>query len=779
MRSIAWRRTCAAADASRLRGEVARAFADRARIDWAALLIRLRDPDDRRWAESLRQLERLRPAEVEAARNAARPPRLLLPLLALAALQTADALGATVWAVASGMPLHAAGPGLPLTLAFAGASLLLSAAAPRDSRVLFLLTTFAFAAAAFARAIPAGMPEAAGILSRGLYPEAFAPAALWEFAAVFPHVRRFAPFDVLARRAAVAAWGIGGALLLINVGLEYGVVPAGAAPLARNHPGNLFWHAFALLALPALLAVLVRARRADAAERRKAVRFATAVFACAAPLLVAGILRLAFPRIDGWVAGTAGGGHPWLDLLVLGTLAALPILTTLAVVVDRTFEARITLPHAAEPAPRPAAGLFRWPSGRSRHRERLTEALARVRGARGARELALVLRRELEAGVNATHATLLSPSSLPPGSSLIPMLSASSSTLDLAEHGPLFALMPRTDREWLAAAGIVLAAPVARRDGTVTAVAALGAKRDGSPYDRADRWLVGTLLAGSAAVWDLLVPQYGAADGFADAALECPRCGVVADAAPLSCGCPDAPAPATLPRRLAGKFTVLRRLGSGGMGLVYLARDEALGREVALKTLPALAPGAVSRLSDEARTMAALNHESLATIYGLEVWRDTPILVVEYLERGTLADALARGPLGAAAAIALGIRLTRALEYMHARGVLHRDIKPSNIGLTLDGEPKLLDFGLAADPGPLAGTPAYLPPEALDGAPPDEAGDLWSLALVLVEACGGRDRVPRGLAVVVNRALDRDPGARFGSAASMRRALEEAAAAPA
>src|SRR5258708_19166290 len=100
------------------------------------------------------------------------------------------------------------------------------------------------------------------------------------------------------------------------------------------------------------------------------------------------------------------------------------------------------------------------------------------------------------------------------------------------------------------------------------------------------------------------------------------------------------------------------------MGVVYLAHDTALDRDVALKTLPNLRPHRVERLRDEARAMAALNHESLATLYGLASWRGTPILVVEYFPKGTLATRLSRAPLSPGATVALGVRLAPALAYM-------------------------------------------------------------------------------------------------------------------
>jgi serine/threonine protein kinase len=198
------------------------------------------------------------------------------------------------------------------------------------------------------------------------------------------------------------------------------------------------------------------------------------------------------------------------------------------------------------------------------------------------------------------------------------------------------------------------------------------------------------------------------------------------------------------------------------MGVVYLARDTTLGRVVAVKTLPKVTAEHSVRLRREARTMATLSHPNLATLYGLETWRGTPMLIVEYLERGTLADRLRDGPLDLAQLRTLASGILTALAHVHARGILHRDLKPSNIGFTGQGIPKLLDFGLArlvADAPVVARTPAaaedwrddpyvtltnrrvgtlaYMSPEALRGDPPDPSFDLWSVAVVLVEALTG------------------------------------------
>jgi serine/threonine-protein kinase len=229
---------------------------------------------------------------------------------------------------------------------------------------------------------------------------------------------------------------------------------------------------------------------------------------------------------------------------------------------------------------------------------------------------------------------------------------------------------------------------------------------------------------------------------------------------------------------VGGKFLIERRIGAGGMGVVYRGVDSHLGRVVAIKTLPHLAPNEALRLQREARTLAAFSHPNVAAIFAVEVWEGQPLLVLEYLPGGTLADRLQDGPVPLSEAIGLGLAMASVLEALHAKGVLHRDIKPSNIGFAEDGTPKLLDFGLArlltsvsaarerdaAEPvapsvgppggpgggervnlgrlsqsqGVIRGTPLYMSPEAADGHHPDFSFDLWGLAVVLYEAVIGR-----------------------------------------
>jgi serine/threonine protein kinase len=162
--------------------------------------------------------------------------------------------------------------------------------------------------------------------------------------------------------------------------------------------------------------------------------------------------------------------------------------------------------------------------------------------------------------------------------------------------------------------------------------------------------------------------------------------------------------------------------------------------------------------------MAALSHPNLATIFAADVWRGTPLLVVEYLHGGTLQNRLRHGPLDPGHVLEVGAALAAALEHMHGRAILHRDIKPSNIGFDATGTPKLLDFGLAkilvgagaprdaaptdattstnGHPGTasadlLIGTPAYFSPELAALEPADYSSDLWALSLSLYEAISG------------------------------------------
>src|SRR5947199_4697726 len=152
-----------------------------------------------------------------------------------------------------------------------------------------------------------------------------------------------------------------------------------------------------------------------------------------------------------------------------------------------------------------------------------------------------------------------------------------------------------------------------------------------------------------------------------------------------------------------GAYEIVSALGAGGMGEVYRARDTKLGRDVAIKILPdALAadPDRIARFEREAKALAALNHPHIAQIYGLErqdgpEGQDRYAIVLELVERDTLADRIARGSLPLETALAIARQIAEALEAAHEKGIVHRDLKPANIKITPDEQVKVLDFGLA------------------------------------------------------------------------------------
>ncbi|MCY4120040.1 MAG: serine/threonine-protein kinase, partial [Acidobacteria bacterium] len=215
-----------------------------------------------------------------------------------------------------------------------------------------------------------------------------------------------------------------------------------------------------------------------------------------------------------------------------------------------------------------------------------------------------------------------------------------------------------------------------------------------------------------------------------------------ADAGDRCDACGGAWADAPLPALVAGKLAVERRIGAGGMGTVYRARDIGLDRVVAIKTLDGVSAAGLAQLRREAQAMAASAHPGVAQVHGLETWRGRPLLVMEHLDGGTLAARLGRGPLAPGQAAWVVTAVAEALDALHAAGYRHGDVKPSNIGLTAKGAVKLLDFGLAEITGggrPLGGgTVAYLSPEALGGRPAGAADDVWALGVVLCEMVAGR-----------------------------------------
>jgi TolB-like protein/Flp pilus assembly protein TadD len=277
---------------------------------------------------------------------------------------------------------------------------------------------------------------------------------------------------------------------------------------------------------------------------------------------------------------------------------------------------------------------------------------------------------------------------------------------------------------------------------------------------------------------------------------------------------PHAPVP-VIGERLA-QYCIGERLGAGGMGEVFRARDEVLDREVAIKLLPPAAsedPAARARLVREARAAAALNHPSICTVYEVGEAGGRAYIALELIEGRTLADVVAAGPLSPSQVRLYGLQLADALAHAHDRGVVHRDLKSANVIVTADGRVKVLDFGLARRwsatewesavtqeaaltlPGTILGTLAYMSPEQLRGEPARAASDIWALGIVLCEmAAGSRpfsgrteyelvaavlgdgpvplpDALPSDLRAVVARCVEKDPDRRLQDGRAVREAL--------
>ncbi len=147
-----------------------------------------------------------------------------------------------------------------------------------------------------------------------------------------------------------------------------------------------------------------------------------------------------------------------------------------------------------------------------------------------------------------------------------------------------------------------------------------------------------------------------------------------------------------------GPYRVLDKLGEGGMGEVYRARDTSLDRDVAIKVLPtefASDPERLARFEREAKVLASLNHPNIAHIHGLEKSGDSPALILELVEGPTLADRIGQGAIPLDEALPIAKQIAEALEAAHEQAIIHRDLKPANIKVTPDGVVKVLDFGLA------------------------------------------------------------------------------------
>ena len=204
-----------------------------------------------------------------------------------------------------------------------------------------------------------------------------------------------------------------------------------------------------------------------------------------------------------------------------------------------------------------------------------------------------------------------------------------------------------------------------------------------------------------------------------------------------------------------GPYEIVSPLGAGGMGEVYRARDTRLGREVAVKVLPASFSqdsDRLQRFEQEARAASALNHPGILTVHDFGSEGGAPYVVTELLEGETLREKLTGGRLPVRKALDYGTQIARGLAAAHEKGIVHRDLKPENLFVTKDGRVKILDFGLAkltlpersagpptegptqtagTEPGMVMGTVGYMSPEQVRGLPADARSDLFSFGAVL------------------------------------------------
>src|SRR5882672_7719115 len=222
-------------------------------------------------------------------------------------------------------------------------------------------------------------------------------------------------------------------------------------------------------------------------------------------------------------------------------------------------------------------------------------------------------------------------------------------------------------------------------------------------------------------------------------------------------------------------YRILRKLGHGGMGVVYEAEDTKLGRRVALKFLPEdkhRDPQTLERFLREARSASSLNHPGICTMHAIEEDNGKTFLAMELLEGQSLDTVLVNAPLTFGRTLEIGIQLSDALDAAHKRGIVHRDIKPANIFLTERGQAKILDFGLAklvrngagiggdgatidpdethlTSPGMAVGTIAYMSPEQARGEELDPRTDLFSMGAVLYQMITGKHPFPGSASAVV------------------------------
>ncbi len=564
-----------------------------------------------------------------------------------------------------------------------------------------------------------------------------------------------APTAEARRKTRVIVWGT-------VVGVTPFLVVAAAAVYAKKEPYDFpFWvwapAILALFLLPLSFAYAVVKHRVLEIPMllRQGLQYALArrlllsvVPVLAAILLLDLLLHAEQPLAEilwarGWVYGVLGGlalvahrqRRQWLEAL------------------DRRFfreryDAQRLLREVVEEVRQ--AGSFEHVAPR---------VVARIEAALHPEFAALLVREPRESNYRSLAAAPAgqAPPPLPADSKVVALLCLLGKPLEvsLTETSWLKQQLPHAETDFLRQARIELLVPVANAPDRTEALLAVGLKRSEEPYTREDQDLLATIATSLAL---LLERPVAAPARISDALEECPQCGTCYDTGAGRC----AQEGATLnlvrvPRLLADRYRLERRLGRGGMGTVYAATDTALERRVAVKVIREELVGsadAAERFRREARAAAGFSHPNVVTVHDFGVTAGTrAFLVMEILEGTELREELRRQKrLAASRTLEILRGVCAAVEAAHRRPLIHRDLKPENIFLARAeaGEtPKVLDFGVAkflptstqptatTGTGFLVGTLQYMAPEQLRGEAADAAWDLWALAVVAYEMLTG------------------------------------------
>ncbi len=348
------------------------------------------------------------------------------------------------------------------------------------------------------------------------------------------------------------------------------------------------------------------------------------------------------------------------------------------------------------------------------------------------------------------------PADLAAGSKLVALARLLGEPLDLSAAGDgwLASRLSPVETSVVERLGLEMVVPIDPGRGRPAALLALGARRSEEPYAEEDRQMLRT-IAQSLAV---LEGRERGDPSLETVFAECGRCGACYDHGTEVCPADASPlAPVALPRVLSRRYRLERRLGRGGMGVVYAASDLSLGRTVAVKVLREELVHDVEsagRFEREARVSAMFTHPNVVTVHDFGVASGSrAFLVMELLEGTRLRDEIDRGPMSGARVLSIMRGVCSAVDAAHRRQLVHRDLKPENVFLVRGdvGEtPKVLDFGIAkvlsggASSSPLdtglgvvVGTPRYMAPEQLRGGSPEPSWDVWALAVVVYEMLTG------------------------------------------